>query len=96
MPNSKLIQPEAEHYVAAPHDWPGNRIIAAVHHVDGVSAEDTARLIASAPELLAALRAIRIDDDTIAGMSEERLRDALYDRDEIARSAIARAEGVRP
>lgn len=58
LPRMKLIQPKAEHYIVAP-DGPGNRVVAAVHHVDGVSAEDTARLFAAAPELYAALEACR-------------------------------------
>jgi hypothetical protein len=53
--NSKLVTPPPAAYVTAgPIDWPGNRVAAAVYHVDGYDVKDTARLIAAAPDLLAA------------------------------------------
>ena len=90
MPNAKLIQPEPEHYVTAgPFDFPGNRVVAAVHHVDGCDAQDIARLIAAAPELLYALQR------AMAVISQHHPEDATCcNRDiKLIQATIAKATG---
>ena len=84
-PGPWTILPNTPHFVRAMHPTEGMQPIATVYHFDGELA-DNARLIAAAPELLAALYSIATDPSAIYSGANANIGD-------IARAAIAKAKG---
>lgn len=101
MPNSRLITPEPACYITAgPINLPGNRVVAAIYHVEGFPAQDTSDLISAAPDLLSACRAAAI---LLVGEADHCIREgkrnaALNVRqvEKLIAEAIRKAAGGQP
>ena len=84
-PGPWTILPNTPHFVRAMHPTEGMQPVATVYHFDGELAAN-ARLIAAAPDLLAALYSIATDPSAIYSGANAHIGD-------IARAAIAKATG---
>mgnify|MGYP007112880801 CR=1 FL=1 len=96
-PGPWTILPNTPHFVRAMHPAEGMQPVATVYHFDGELAAN-ARLIAAAPELLAALAgcadALREAGKDFAQANKLAARPNLYELHErSARAAIAKAKG---